>query len=168
MSERRLSLRRPPDDMGCQGGELEFPWGSPLPPQMPHLDGSQEATHPEHLTTDNGLTGCLACGHPELFREKDFPRGLGILIVVVAAVLAPFTSYISLGVAALLDALLYRFASEMHVCYVCETQHRGFSHDPRHPRFDIEISERLKFGDRAVMGKPMRPEGTAGAPEPEH
>jgi len=33
---------------------------------------------------------------------------------------------------------------------------------------DRTIEERLKFGENAVMGSPMREGGTAGAPEPEH
>lgn len=126
------------------------------------------ALRAEHLTTDGGLAGCLHCGHLELYRQKDFPRGLGLAIVVLAAVLAPFTHYASLGVAALLDFVIYRFAPSMTVCYLCHTRHRGFAREPRHPSFDREIEERLKFGPKAVMGKPMRPGGTAGAPEPEH
>ena len=124
--------------------------------------------HLGRLTPEGGLFGCLSCDHPELFTQRDFNRTLGIIIVVVAAVLAPFTWYLSLGVAALIDAVLYRFAPTMVVCYVCNSRHRGFADDPRHPSFDREIEERLKYGNRAVMGKPMREGGTADAPEPEH
>jgi hypothetical protein len=130
--------------------------------------GDRHPLRLERLAPSGGLSGCLACGHPELYTQKDFPRAAGIAIVVVAAVLAPFTSYVSLVVAALLDAILFRFAPNVVVCYVCRAEHRGFVHDPRHPRFDREIEERLKYGQRAVMGKPMRPGGTADAPEPEH
>lgn len=112
--------------------------------------------------------GCRVCGHPELYTRKDFPKPLGIAIVVVAAVLAPFTNYISLAVAALLDFVLYLAMPELVACYVCDARHRGFPKEPHHPRFDREIDERLKYGKRAVMGKPMREGGTAGAPEPEH
>ena len=89
-------------------------------------------------------------------------------MVVVAAVLAPWTNYISLGVAAVLDLALYKVMPEVLVCYVCETEHRGWAKEPRHPSFDREIAERLAYGAKAVMGKPMREGGTAGAPEPEH
>jgi hypothetical protein len=68
----------------------------------------------------------------------------------------------------MLDALLYALAPTSLACYVCGTQHRGFGDQPRHPRFDLTIAERLRFGQKAVMGSPMRPGGTAGAPEPEH
>ena len=121
-----------------------------------------------NLTEEGGLQACLACGHPELYNQNDFPRAAGVTIVVVAAVLAPFTYYASLGVAALVDALLYWRAPSVVLCYVCGARHRGFVDRPHHPRFDREIDERLRYGKRAVMGRPMRPGGTADAPEPEH
>lgn len=129
---------------------------------------TEHALHRDLLTDEGGLNGCLACGHPELYTQKAFPRQAGIAVVVVAAVLAPFTYYASLAVAALIDAGLYYLAPDVVVCYVCGALHRQFAKQPRHPHFDREIEERLKFGERAVMGKPMRDGGTAGAPEPEH
>lgn len=130
--------------------------------------GAERALVTERLTSEHGLTGCLACGHRELFTRKSFSRGAGLAVVIIAAVLAPWTHYLSLVVAAAIDGLLYRFTANVVVCYVCGAQHRGFSPAPRHPRFDREIAERLRFGPRAVMGKPMRETGTANAPEPEH
>jgi len=128
----------------------------------------EQPLHLDALTPEGGLLGCIACGHPELYTQKAFPRALGLGIVVAAALLAPFTWYASLAVAALLDAALYHTAPNVVVCYACGSRHRGFCARPRHPRFDREIDERLKFGRRAVMGKPMREGGTADAPEPEH
>ena len=161
-------------DFACPAGDgdgtrVEVASPSSLPAGIECSACSEHhALHLERLTDDGGLVGCLACGHPELFRQKVFPRAVGFGVVVVAAVLAPFTYYASLAVAAGIDALLYWFAPDVVVCYVCESGHRHFSPTPRHPRFDREIDERLKFGERAVMGKPMRAGGTAGAPEPEH
>ena len=122
----------------------------------------------ERLGPDGGLTGCLVCAHPELYTQKDFPRAIGLALVVIAAVLAPFTYYLSLAAVALIDALLYVVARDVVVCYACRAEHRGFVRRPRHPRFDREIEERLLYGKKAVMGKPMREGGTADAPEPEH
>lgn len=124
--------------------------------------------HLDRRTDDGGLSGCLACGHPELYTRKRFPRALGIGIVVVAAVLAPFTHYVSLAVAAVLDGIVYHFAGSELVCYACGAIHRGFREVPRHPRFDRTIEERLRYGEKAVMGTPMREGGTANAPDPEH
>ena len=130
--------------------------------------GESQELKLERLTDAGGLRGCLACGHEELYRKKVFPPALGVGIVVVAALFAPFTYYISLGVAAVLDLVLFAFMPEANVCYVCNAHHRDFNPEPKHPKFDREIEERLLYGDKAVMGKPMREGGTAGAPEPEH
>lgn len=139
-----------------------------IPGKVVGSAGTPYALHRERLTPAGGLEGCLACGHPELYTQKDVPRGLGIAIVVVAALLAPRTRYLSLGIAAVLDFVLYHTAPNTVVCYVCGARHRGFRPQPKHPRFDREIDERLKYGEKAVMGKPMRAGGTADAPEPEH
>jgi hypothetical protein len=147
---------------------VSAPTAAELPACARDADGTERPLHRECLTPEGGLRGCLACGHPELYTRKDFPRLLGFAVVIVAAILAPFTYYASLGVAALVDLALYRFSGDVVECYVCASQHRGFPPEPHHPAFDREIDERLKFGDKAVMGKPMRPGGTAGAPEPEH
>lgn len=122
----------------------------------------------EHFLASGGLAGCLACGHLELYTKKDFPRALGFSVVALAAFLAPLTHYLSLVAAALLDMFLFRCARDVVTCYVCRAEHRGFAGRPRHPAFDREIDERLRYGDRAVMGRPMRAGGTAGAPEPDH
>ncbi len=135
--------------------------------EPPRFRAGEEGDQVE-LSTQGGLVACLACEHPELFTQKDFPRGLGIAIVVLAAVLAPFTYYLSLAVAALFDAVLYAFATQVVVCYVCRAEHRGYAPVPKHPHFDREIEERLLYGDKAVMGRPMREGGTADAPGPEH
>ena len=130
--------------------------------------GTETSLRTDRIAPEGGLLGCLACAHPELFTRKGFPTAVGIVVVVVAAALAPVTMYASLVAAALIDFALYRLVSDVVVCYACGAEHRGFPAEPRHPRFDREIEERLKFGARAVMGRPMREGGTAGAPDPEH
>jgi len=131
-------------------------------------DGEPHPLHRERLTAEGGLRGCLACGHPELYTQKDFPRAAGLVIVAAAAVLAPFTWYLSLVAAAAIDAAIWWLGPDVVVCYVCRARHHRFPVPPRHPRFDREIDERLRYGARAVMGRPMRQGGTADAPEPEH
>jgi hypothetical protein len=130
--------------------------------------GEVKTLTPGKLDEAGGLWGCQVCGHPELYTSKDMPKALGIGIVVIAAILAPWTNYISLFVAAALDFALWYLLPETVSCYLCETEHRGFASKPKHPRFDLQVSDRLKYGKKAVMGKPMREGGTANAPEPEH
>lgn len=167
--ERRVRLRL---RFGCpDAAEVEVECSSPR--EMPVTTAcpvcrAEKRLRRERIAENGGLLGCLACGHPELHTRKPFPVAIGLAVVVLAAVLAPFTRYLSLLVAAAIDLLLYRWLPDVVVCYVCHAEHRGFPPEPRHPRFDREIHERLRYGERAVMGTPMRESGTADAPEPKH
>jgi hypothetical protein len=158
--------------LGCPcGGRLEWTQapGEPGPGRVACGGCGEERTlEPGRRDEEGGLWACQVCGHPELYSRKDFPAALGLGIVGVAAVAAPSTAYLSLVGATLVDGLLYLFMPEVVACYVCGAEHRGAAKEPRHPRFDREIAERLKYGRRAVMGRPMREGGTANAPDPEH
>ena len=168
-----MAAAKPWIDVPCEGcdhfvaAEVDARRGPPDFLVCPNC-ALKRALEPGRRSDAGGLLGCQACAHNELYSRKDFPKALGVAIVVVAAVLAPFTNYISLFAAAGIDFVLWFLLPETLVCYVCETEHRGFANDPRHPRYDLQIADRLEYGDKAVMGKPARPEGTADGPEPEH
>ena len=68
---------------------------------------------------------CPICGCRRFFRQKAFPRVLGIGLVVVGAILVPFTYGVSLMVLALVDLLIYRGVPLMAVCYLCRAEFRG-------------------------------------------
>jgi len=88
------------------------------------------------------LEGCPACGSKQLYVQRDFNQKVGIAIVAVGAVLAPFTPfYSSLMVAALVDAGLYAVLPEITVCYRCHAHFRGFARNPQHTAFDLHIAE---------------------------
>ncbi len=123
---------------------------------------------PRALDDAGGLWSCCACAHPELFTRRDLPQKVGITVVVIAAILAPFTHYLSLVAAGIIDCALFFLMPSVATCYVCLSEHRGYHSEPNHPRYDPEIADRVRFGDKAVMGAPMREGGTANAPEPHH
>ena len=135
------------------GAELTL---SGLEAETPAIDGS------------GGIWSCAVCGHPELFTRRDLPQKIGVSVVIIAAILAPWTNYLSLVAAALIDCALYFLMPSVATCYVCLSEHRGYGPAPTHPRYDPEIADRVRFGDKAVMGVPMREGGTANAPEPHH
>ena len=83
---------------------------------------------------------CLRCGNRALYTAKDFPRGIGIGIVIVAAVLAPFTWYLSLVVAAAIDALLFLRLGEAVRCYACGADHHGVPRNPDLKPYDIHLA----------------------------
>ena len=105
-----------------------------------------------------GVTSCLACGCADLYRQKDFPRKVGLAIVgaagllvfVAAAARLPLWAiYLPLLAAAALDAALYLALPEIVVCYGCRAKHRGFAGEPRREPFDPSIHDRYAFGARA-------------------
>ena len=71
------------------------------------------------------LEQCPICDCRRFFRQKAFPKVLGIGLVVVGAVLVPFTYGVSLMVLALVDLLIYRGVPMMAVCYLCRAEFRG-------------------------------------------
>jgi Zn finger protein HypA/HybF involved in hydrogenase expression len=85
---------------------------------------------------------CPACEGQQLYVQRDFNQKVGLLVVVVGAVLAPFTPYYSsLFVAALVDAALYAVLPEITICYRCLAHFRGFRRNPRHEPFDLHVAE---------------------------
>src|SRR5262245_57000852 len=75
---------------------------------------------------------CLTCGCEDLWRQKDFPQGLGLFLVALGALLstiawANYMPRTALGVLlffALGDMLLYVFMKDVLVCYRCRARHR--------------------------------------------
>ena len=93
------------------------------------------------------LSRCFVCGCDQMYRQRDFNRKLGVAIVAVAAVLAPFTSYLSLVVAAILDFLLYVRVGEIALCYHCAAIHRGLPMGPQIAAYDLATHERFENRD---------------------
>lgn len=95
---------------------------------------------------------CLACGTEDLWRQKDFPQGLGLLMVVTGASLSTlFYWYVQpawaigvLLVFAAIDLALYAFMPDVLVCYRCKTRHRKATIDDQHRYFDLEVNERYR------------------------
>ncbi|MFQ6615383.1 MAG: hypothetical protein ACE5HZ_01260 [Fidelibacterota bacterium] len=73
---------------------------------------------------------CPYCQCRQFYRRKDFNQLLGCLIVLVGAVLVPFTYGLSLPVLIFIDWLLYRRVDDMVVCYRCGGEFRRFRSVP--------------------------------------
>jgi hypothetical protein len=98
------------------------------------------------------LRSCAVCGNAQLYRKKDFPHWLGLLLLGLACLAFLVTNYlyqqrlawgILLGSAAL-DGLLYLVVGDVVVCYRCGAQHRGFAPHPEHKPFELSIGERYR------------------------
>lgn len=95
---------------------------------------------------------CLVCGCNDLWRRKDFPQQIGLLIVgagillstIAWAYMRPFLAIGILMLFALADLLLYTVMSDVLVCYRCGAKHRhaGSQWKQTHRGFDHETAER--------------------------
>ena len=75
---------------------------------------------------DDPFEACPLCHCHQLYVQKDFNRGLGLLIVLGGIVLVPWTYGLSLPFFAGIDWLLYQRVASMVICYRCGGEFRGF------------------------------------------
>lgn len=95
---------------------------------------------------------CLVCGCGDLWRQKDFPQRLGVLIVAVGVVLstvamAYMQPELSLGILmafALADMILYAVMRDCLVCYRCHARFHRVPDIDRATAFDLEVNERYR------------------------
>lgn len=127
-------------DLSDSTSELACPnchWKRPIP------DTAIENTLPRK---------CVACGCDDLWRQKDFPQGLGLIMVGLGMLFSTIAWFnyrpvwaisILMGFA-LIDMLLYLFMSDMLVCYRCRSRFRHANLNDELPRFDLETAERYR------------------------
>ena len=115
---------------------------------------SGEAAHPcEHcgeptaVTAPEGLIElCAACGHDQLYFQKDFNRTTGVALVVVGSIFVPWTYGLSLLGVTILDYIVWRMVKDVIVCYECQAVHRGYPKNPAIKPFDLVIHDRHVYG----------------------
>ncbi len=119
-----------------------------------------------HLDGDRPLK-CQYCGNPDLWRQKDFPQGLGILMAGTGATLsviawAYYRPLLALGILlifAAIDMALFVFMPDVLVCYRCRARHRTPEMADDHPRFDLELAERYRQEEkRLAEAQPKTPD----------
>jgi len=89
---------------------------------------------------------CAACGHAELYFQKDFNRTTGVALVAVGAVFVPWTWGLSLLAVTILDYVVWRVVKDVIVCYECQAVHRGYPANPALKPFDLVIHDRHVYG----------------------
>ena len=89
---------------------------------------------------------CAACGHDQLYFQKDFNRTTGIALVVVGSIFVPWTYGLSLLGVTILDYIVWRMVKDVIVCYRCQAVHRGYPANPALRGFDLATHDRHVYG----------------------
>ena len=147
------------------GRPVERPFPSAAPPAPCAACGTPPLLDAAAVV-EGAIASCPLCRCPMLYRQRDFNQKIGLAVVVVAAVLAPFTWYVSLGVAALIDALLYKLSGEVVVCYrtKCRAHVRGLAPGPKVGPFDLSIHDYYRMLARREEQGLEGPDPSAGPP----
>ena len=95
---------------------------------------------------DSIIDRCAACGHDQLYFQKDFNRKTGIALVVLGSILVPWTYGLSLLGVTVLDYVVWRMVKDVIVCYQCQAVHRGYPANPNIKPFDLVLHDRHVYG----------------------
>ena len=95
---------------------------------------------------DTVIDSCAACGHNELYFQKDFNRATGIALVVLGSIFVPWTYGLSLLGVTILDYIVWRLVKNVVVCYQCQAVHRGYAYAESVKPFDLVIHDRHVYG----------------------
>ena len=95
---------------------------------------------------DGLIERCAACGHDQLYFQKDFNRKTGIALVVLGSIFVPWTYGLSLLGVTILDYVVWRLVKNVIVCYQCQAVHRGYPPNPAIKPFDLVVHDRHVYG----------------------
>jgi len=108
-------------------------------------DFCSEASDVVAPPADTLIDHCAACGHEQLYFQKDFNRRTGIALVVAGSIFVPWT-FIPLLAVTVLDYVIWRVVKDVIVCYECQAVHRAYPPTPAIKPFDLVIHDRHVYG----------------------
>jgi len=108
-----------------------------------HCGAPSPVTAPREIAI---IDRCAACGHDQLYFQKDFNRTTGITLVVAGAIFVPWTWGLSLLGVTILDYIVWRIVKDVIVCYQCQAVHRGYQANPALKPFDLATHDRHVYG----------------------
>jgi hypothetical protein len=137
------------------------------PTRVTVVDGDREVfLNWETALDDAGhLRRCVACGCPDLFREKAFPQvTLFVVVLAFAGAVVGALGYattppmlIAMGIILAVDIAILLFSRRRLVCYRCRTSYHGLPPARYHRPWDRSIAERYAGPVKAVpVSEPAR------------
>ena len=105
----------------------------------------------DSVLADRSVDACPVCGGGDFYRRKDFDPKIGVTVVAVGAIISAvfywfgldLIAYGVLGLAALVDLLVYGRLKDITVCYRCHSEFRG-EFVQTAPGFDLHIADQLE------------------------
>jgi DNA-directed RNA polymerase subunit RPC12/RpoP len=129
---------------------------APVSAELPSPSSSPEVVcsacaHRIELGT-NAPGRCAVCGNHELYKKKNFPHWLGMIILTAACIgflvlmyqHDPYWAWAVLLGSAAFDGLLYLWVGDALVCYRCGAHYYGIVPGPEHRPFELTIGERYR------------------------
>lgn len=134
--------------ISTQCRECGFPFRDRIAPAQPLgcPNCGIEVAVPAGTWNGDRVDACALCGCEHLYRQRDFNRGLGCLLVVIGAILVPWTYGLSLVGLSLVDLWLYHRLSDSVVCYRCDTVYRDATPTGRQGEVDLLKHDVIKYG----------------------
>ncbi len=99
------------------------------------------------LNTTVDLSHCPSCSCEHLYRQKDFNKTIGCLVIIAGAILVPFTYGLSLLVVAVVDWVLYQRVPDAVICYKCRSIFKDIDIPDKINVFDHHIAEMYEESD---------------------
>ncbi len=103
------------------------------------------------VRADTAVDVCPVCGGGDFYKRKDFDPKLGVTVVVIGGLISAvfywfdrdLIAYGILGLAALIDLVVYGRLKDITVCYRCHTEFRG-AYPRTAPAFDLHTADVLE------------------------
>ena len=114
------------------------------------VDLSFNADHEESILKD-----CPCCGRKDFYGQKDFNRKVGVVLFIIASILAIYTYGISLIVLWLFDMILFSKLGNIAICYNCQTIFRKVRNIKSIGPFNHEMNDRIVYSGHDFKGEQL-------------
>ena len=101
------------------------------------------------------LKDCPCCERKDFYAQKDFNRKVGVILFILASILAIYTYGISLIVLWLFDLILFSKLGNIAICYNCQTIFRKVKNIKVIEPFNHEMNDRIVYSGHDFKGEQL-------------
>ena len=106
-----------------------------------------ECNNPDLFKRTLDFLECPVCSSKHLYKKKDFNTAVGCIIILIGALLVPWTYGLSLLVLSLVDLLLYHRIKDSIECYKCKSEFKDIILTEALTPFDHHMAELYESPD---------------------